>query len=147
MLPTVSCSGMRRRRMLHCVLPLREPCAGKLACTVLRGRGSSNTPLLPDTIGGSPLTFALAPENGERIMIRLEIKSDFENAACRARKKLRFRQVANRKRKYNQSSERVRHEIADVLLIPFLINEERKFNLSCCRQFLTPTCDAGNGGV
>ncbi len=32
---------------------LREPCAGKLARTVLRGRGSSNTPLLPDTQGAT----------------------------------------------------------------------------------------------
>jgi len=40
-----------RRRMLHGVLSLREPCAGKLARTVLGGRGSSDTPLLPYTAG------------------------------------------------------------------------------------------------
>jgi len=34
--------------------------------------------------------------------------------------------------------ERVRHEAADVLSIPFLTDEKREFSLSCWRQFLTP---------
>ncbi|MDM8523798.1 hypothetical protein QUF80_10560 [Desulfococcaceae bacterium HSG8] len=37
-----------RRRVLHGVLSLREPCAGKLARTVLRGLGDGNIPRLPD---------------------------------------------------------------------------------------------------
>ena len=36
------------RRVLHGALSRLEPCAVKIACTVLRGRGGSNATLLPD---------------------------------------------------------------------------------------------------
>ncbi|GEM_PF-3346189 len=45
--------------MIHGVLPLREPCAGKLARTVLGGRGSGNTSLLPYTEKAPPLNSVL----------------------------------------------------------------------------------------
>gem|GEM_PF-3124234 len=38
--------------MLHGVLSMLEPYAGKLASTVLRGLGDGNIPWLPDTAGG-----------------------------------------------------------------------------------------------
>jgi hypothetical protein len=37
-------------RVLHGALSRLEPCAGKLACTVLRGRGGGNAALLPDRV-------------------------------------------------------------------------------------------------
>jgi len=50
--------------MLHGVLPLPEPYAGKLACTVLRGLGDGNIPRLPDTEKAPPLnSVVMVPKN------------------------------------------------------------------------------------
>jgi len=61
--------------MLHGVLPLPEPYAGKLACTVLRGLGDGNIPRLPDTAGAGSQSklFSKAPAAAYLIVRRANV--------------------------------------------------------------------------
>ena len=48
-------------RVLKRTLSMLEPCAGKLACTVLRELGAGNSPWLPDTPeAGAFFAFAIS---------------------------------------------------------------------------------------
>lgn len=60
------------------VRDLLEPCAGKLACTVLRGRVGGNTDLLPDIMMGSK---ALTLKNIIHLAVWSNWPTLFENMA------------------------------------------------------------------